>query len=359
MRNQSVSDLTASPHNHGTHDQEVLVNMKTKAVAASLALAILTGCASSGGGGGGGESKAQVEANPWVCLFLPFVCIIAAFDDSVAGSGSSQAALQSASFANWAELKRDSRTEVPGLGLQLAYEASKEGVIRVTGDATPAGGAAVQYDASGKLVHFGAGTASFGPANAGNLAALGQPGVDRLHGPSGNVALVANPYALGWNYQSYGAWNEQKTGASGTISVSSFGQATPGSAVPTSGSATFTGKSSGFYVSPTGQGSIAAADVTVNANFSTRSLGFHTSATTIARDVKAPVAAPHLNLSGTLTYSAGTNAFAGTVANAGGTLSGSSKGQFYGPTAQELGGVFNLKSSTSSEALTGAYGAKR
>jgi len=335
------------------------VNMKTKAAAASLALAILTGCASSGGGGGGGGAKAQVEANPWACFFLPFICIIAAFDDSVAGSGSSHAALQSASFANWAELKRDTRTEVPGLGLRLAYEASNEGVIRALGDPAPVGAAVVQYDASGKLVHFGDGSASFGPANAGNLAALGQPGVDRLHGPSGNVALVANPYALGWNYQSFGAWNQQKTGGSGTISVSSFGQATPGSAVPTSGSATFTGKSSGFYVSPTGQGSIAAADVTVNANFSTRSLGFNTSATTIARDLKAPIAAPQLNLSGTLTYSAGTSAFAGTLTNAGGTMSGSSKGQFYGPAAQELGGVFNLKSSTSAEALTGAYGAKR
>ena len=114
-----------------------------------------------------------------------------------------------------------------------------------------------------------------------------------------------------------------------------------------------------MYVSPTGQGSIAAADLTVNANFSARSLAFSTSGTTIARDPKAPTAAPHLNLSGTLTYSAGANSFAGAVTNAGATMSGSSKGQFYGPTAQELGGAFSLKSSTSVETFTGAYGAKR
>jgi hypothetical protein len=40
-------------------------------------------------------------------------------------------------------------------------------------------------------------------------------------------------------------------------------------------------------------------------------------------------------------------------------MSGRSNGQFYGPAAQELGGVFSLKSSTTMETLTGAYGAKR
>jgi hypothetical protein len=336
--------------------------MKIRAIAAALALSILTACASSGGGGGSsGKSSAEFERNPLFCLFLPFICIIAAFDDSLAnpGSSSSVAALQSATYTNWAELKRDARTEVPGLGLRLAYEASSEGVIRAAGNPTPGGGVVLQYDASGKLVHFGDGTASFGQSNAGTLAPLGQPGIDRLHGAAGSTALVANPYALGWNYQSFGAWNQQNAAGSGAISVSSFGQATPASAVPTSGQATFTGKSAGFYVSPAGQGSIAAADLTVNANFSTRSLGFSTSATTIARDLKAPVSAPHLNLSGTFTYSAGTNAFAGTVTNAGGTMSGSSKGQFYGPTAQELGGAFSVKSPNTAETYTGAYGAKR
>ncbi len=40
-------------------------------------------------------------------------------------------------------------------------------------------------------------------------------------------------------------------------------------------------------------------------------------------------------------------------------MSGSFKGQFYGPAAHELGGVFTVKSSTTVETLVGAYGAKR
>lgn len=335
--------------------------MKTKAIAAALALALLTGCASSGGGGGGGDAKAQFEANPLLCFLIPFMCIIAMFDDSIAapGSSASSAPLSSTGFTTWGDLQRDARTEAPGLGYTLAYEMSADGTMRVVRTPVAAGGAVVQYDASGKLISFGDGTTSFGTSQSGNLAALGQPGIDRLHGASGSTAVVANPYALGWNYQSFGAWNQQNAGGIGTITASSFGQATPASAVPTSGQATFTGKSAGLYVSPAGQGSVTAADVTVNANFSARSLGFSTSGTTIARDLKAPVAAPHLNLNGTFTYSAGSNAFSGTVSNAGGSMSGSSKGQFYGPAAQELGGAYSLKSPTTVETFTGAYGAKR
>jgi hypothetical protein len=40
-------------------------------------------------------------------------------------------------------------------------------------------------------------------------------------------------------------------------------------------------------------------------------------------------------------------------------MSGTSNGQFYGPAAQELGGVFALKSATTVETFVGAYGAKR
>ena len=70
-------------------------------------------------------------------------------------------------------------------------------------------------------------------------------------------------------------------------------------------------------------------------------------------------AAPNLNLSGTLTYSPASNTFGGTLTNASGSMSGTSTGRYYGPAAQELGGVFTLKSPTSAEMFVGGYGAKR
>jgi hypothetical protein len=172
------------------------------------------------------------------------------------------------------------------------------------------------------------------------------------------IGVTANPYAQGWNFQSFGVWN---THGADTRQVSSFsfGAPTPVSAVPSSGTASFAGKLGGFYVSPAGEASVASADVRVNADFGNRSLSFASSGTRLTQDLKAFVPAPHLNLGGTLTYSPAANTFSGALSTAGGSMSGSTTGRYYGPAAQELGGVLTVKSPSTVETLTGAYGAKR
>jgi hypothetical protein len=232
------------------------------------------------------------------------------------------------------------------------------------------------YDGAGNL-HTISRFSRFG-ASFGTLAAIGEPAIDvslrnieawetgytasnvprslthfneaEVH----EIALAANPYKLDWNYQSFGVWSEMNS-----MVASSFGAATPASAVPTSGQAQFNGKLAGLYVSPAGEGSSATANVTLSANFSSRSLTFASSGTTLTRDFKTATAAPNLDLSGTFTYTPASNTFTGNVSNAGATMAGSSTGRYYGPTAQELGGVFSLKASSSIETFTGAYGAKR
>jgi len=104
---------------------------------------------------------------------------------------------------------------------------------------------------------------------------------------------------------------------------------------------------------------MALADLTVNVDFSRRGLGILSNNTITTRDLSTAVARPDLNLSGTLIYSSGSSAFAGTLANASATMSGTSKGRFYGPAAQELGGVFSIKAPSGPESFVGAYGAKR
>jgi hypothetical protein len=170
--------------------------------------------------------------------------------------------------------------------------------------------------------------------------------------------LAANPFALGWNYQSFGVWSS-KNNSSAWAGVRSYGAATPGAAMPTAGTATFTGKLAGFYVPPTGPSAIAIADVAVSANFSARTLNFASMGTSVTLDRVTATAAPNLNLNGSLSYLPSSSSFNGTLTNSAGTMSGASKGQFYGPAAQELGGVFTLKSPTTVETFTGAYGAKR
>lgn len=291
-------------------------------------------------------------------------------------------------FTSWAELRSDQAAEASGPYVSVSYDSpivitpgvnelnpywGYKGDIDLVGEPWTNNGQSVasriQYDSEGKLRQFN----KFVENNAfTDLAAVGQPGIDVARDRITNgypvtsftstsgyeIGLVANPHILGWNYQSFGVW-DSRVSDEGHITANSFGAATPASAVPTTGSANFTGKLTGFYVAPSGQGSVAAANVTATANFSTRSIGFASSGTTLTRDLSQSTSAPSLDLNGTLTYSPGSNSFTGTLRNAGGTMSGVSNGKFYGPAAQELGGVFAVKSPTSVEAFTGAYGAKR
>jgi hypothetical protein len=168
-----------------------------------------------------------------------------------------------------------------------------------------------------------------------------------------SVQVAPAGAALGHQYQSFGVWNERVDAEGGHIAVWSQGQPTPAQGIPASGSATFQGRLSGAYVSATGANGTAASDLKVSADFGARSLGFASSGTTVNG-----AAAPNLDLRGTLTYAPGQGRFSGNVANASGSLRGSTNGQFYGPRAEELGGVF-AAAGAGAERFVGAYGAKR
>jgi hypothetical protein len=173
---------------------------------------------------------------------------------------------------------------------------------------------------------------------------------------TGNAAILANPMNLGWEYQSFGVWETASPGGK-TFGAMSVGNSA-GTAIPTTGNPTFTGYAAGTYVNTAGTGSTVLADLTVDANFGTQTLVFSTTNTRTSTDWGQFDPAPDLNLTGTLIYAPGTNSFTGTVSSAG--LTGESTGQFYGPNAEELGGVFfldNKTDPTSVETYAGAYGA--
>jgi len=355
-------------------------------------LAVLTAAALSAGCASGGARNNEEAAQVLTCILMPLFC---GSSPTQASDGRSSSAGSppppQVPFATWSELPRGAETEVKSVMTSLTYQRTSDGPINATlsSGSISESSERVLNDAQANLVPYGLYN-PYSNAMATTLAAIGHPGIDfRQQGDtslysqpafstlpipsdpfSGNpyvalaganrvgVGVIANPYVLGWEYQSFGVWNNSLPLGGGIIG-STFGAPTPASAVPTNGSATFTGKLAGLYVSPAGQGSIAAADLSVNANFSTRSLGFASSGTTTTRDLATATAAPHLNLSGTLTYSPAANTFTGTLSNAGGTMGGSSTGRYYGPAAQELGGVFAVKSPATVESFIGAYGAKR
>ena len=180
------------------------------------------------------------------------------------------------------------------------------------------------------------------------------PEYSALRGVPAEPAAVAPAAAsLGHQYQSFGLWNEPVDAFRGQITVWSQGQPTPAQGIPASGTASFQGRLSGVYVSPSGVGATAASDLKVSADFGARSLGFASSGSTVNG-----TPAPNLDLRGTLTYVPGQGRFSGSLANASGSLRGSTNGQFYGPRAEELGGAF-AAAGAGAERFVGAYGAKR
>lgn len=344
--------------------------------AAAVVAALLAGCA-----GGTGEPTATstsgtppaTQQQPQACTCIGLACLIYGCmpAQETASSGGTTASSfppppPPASFTSWTALERDRTTEAPGVSMGLSWQrAPIESVSALPLHEAPED---FRYDGTGGLQSIGV----FSNPAPRDLAPLGHAGIDALQGEllSGfprsdftsleatNVGVVANPYALGWDYQSFGAWTNQGI-PGGNVNAVSFGAPSPAAAIPVSGSATFSGKLAGLYLSPTGQGASAAADLRVSVDFQARSLGFASSGSVLTRDFASATAAPNLDLSGTLTYVAGANAFSGTLVSAGGTMSGSSHGRFYGPAAQELGGAFALRSPTGVESFAGAYGAKR
>jgi hypothetical protein len=160
-----------------------------------------------------------------------------------------------------------------------------------------------------------------------------------------------------WEYQSYGTWLSGRGRERIRAGAGAFGRRGGTGSVPTTGSATFTGGTVGQYVDGGGRLHVTNGRVTVEADFVDRSLDFTSTGTQIgvlAGGTMTP--APQLDMSGVLRFEEGRDAFGGTLMAPG--LTGTSSGRFFGPNAEELGGVFTLTGS-GLEHYSGAYGAKR
>jgi hypothetical protein len=174
---------------------------------------------------------------------------------------------------------------------------------------------------------------------------------------STTTIVLADSTSLGWNYQTFGIWSQEISASSYQFGAISAGAATPGSAIPTLGTAVFTGIAAGSYVDPAGARFMTFANMSANVNFATQNIAFSTTntATSAFGVTGTTTAAPNLNLSGTLTYAAGTNQFTGGVSATG--LAGNATGRFFGPAAEEIGGLYNLTGAGGT--MSGAFGGKR
>jgi hypothetical protein len=162
------------------------------------------------------------------------------------------------------------------------------------------------------------------------------------------VALVADPAAMGFEYQTFGIWASGLDTGTGRAGAGSFGRATPVSSLPASGEATYAGQATGFFVDPEGMSFATFADFEAGFDFGNKTIFASTSGTT-AIDTVTGVSSPmaSLNFAGGGTVSVGgpfgppvDGTFTADIAAT--DLSGSLNGRLFGPNGEEIGGVFNM-----------------
>jgi hypothetical protein len=286
----------------------------------------------------------------------------------VGGGGGSGSAIVGgggpAPFTKWSDITPVTTIAASGISQDASYTAPAPTFVltSLTDHGTSsASTATITYGAGGSVERISINTPhtslTWDQAN-GDIFTPSPSAIAVLDPLRTKFGVALEPTFFGWDYQTYGIWETGRGLGSGDIGAISVGAPTAGSAIPVTGVATFTGRSSGMYINATGtEDYITDGLITVNANFVTRTLGLATTGT-VKMDTMtlATTVAPNLDMTGTLTYEAGANSFTGPVTATG--LAGKSTGQFYGPNAEELGGVFSL-TGAGFESHAGAYGAKR
>ena len=171
------------------------------------------------------------------------------------------------------------------------------------------------------------------------------------------VGLFANPSTFSFDYQTYGIWGSYGI-ATGNSFALSDGSASPTSAIPATGGLTFTGGSTGYFVDTNKFAYLTNATMVGTLSFNNRTIIFTTTNTVIQGAPNGNVSAnTNLNMTGVITYIAGTNNFIGTVTTTSG-MTGKINGKFYGPGVNEIGGTYAVYGAGIGT-LVGSFGGKR
>jgi len=291
------------------------------------------------------------------------------------GGGGSSAAVTQTTFTDWSSIVKPTQVNLEGIATDISY-VTDAGVTKIASitdhgyynSAT----ANVTYRADSTIskLNFDTynGAVTFDEDattdTIGNINIQGAGVVYGYDAAGSKFIISADPLdsANNWNYQTYGIWETGRGTGSGTAGAVSVGSVTLGSSIPTSGSATYTGHFGGAASDVNGVDWLTTGDASVGVNFATRSLDFATTnskyTSPVASSSPSWASASSLNMTGTLTYSDATNHFNGTVTD-GYAGSGAVNGKFYGPNAEEIGGVFSLGTYPSTRFHAGAFGGKR
>lgn len=290
------------------------------------------------------------------------------------GGGGNGTSATLASFSSWDAVNPGGRVTLGGVSQSGTFTSNlaMEQITSTTLDAAASGASVVAtFDANRQLTAFtlvpgGGGTPlSFNDATDTFSYLTYSPSINvAISADQSKYLLAADPFAFGWDYQSFGLWTTVSATGEGTYGAISAGAMTPGSAIPVSGSALYQGLAGGRYVDESGQAFYTASAVTASANFANRNIAFSTTGTLVSQDLINSSSNSGLDLTGTLSYAPATNQIIGAIQNSANltapSMSGSVNARFYGPAAQEIGGTFSASPGGGSTArYAGAFGARQ
>lgn len=301
--------------------------------AAPVVFAILAGCGGGGGGGGSGGIPTAIEVP-----FSSFAAIApgqtVVMEGIAVTAGGSQAI-----DANDDVSITSANLNSPGTATaRLGYDGSR--ALRALALSTPQSSVSFDRDTAGHSIRC-----------SGSICFAANPTAD---------ATAIDAFAARWNYQSFGVWSDEPSPTAWLAGAASVGAATAANALPLSGNALFAGVAAGWYFNESGTPFFTVAGMRASVDFGARTIGFSTAETTLFNtNTGASSTDPNLNLAGTLSYAQGVNSFSGSVSAAPVTgLTGQASGRFYGPAAEEIGGVYSLQGPGVSRML-GGFGGKR
>ncbi len=297
--------------------------------------------------------------------------VLCALAGGCGGGGGGGSSISTTDFAAWSAVQENSRVRVRGMSQSASGTYTLVGMDGIVVNSVTAGG--VDDSVSEMELTFGddrvlrgvtlvspVGTLSWTNGRSGS--SVGCDDGLCVAGNATSSALFLDPYAVGWNYQTFGVWaTSGMTSGPFTTGVMSIGAPTPGTALPVAGTALYTGGALGYYTDASGELHGMVADLTATADFGARNIALSTSNTTIVSTVTGNASYPStFDFSGTLAYAPGVNRFSGPVATGGGpAMTGTAEGRFYGPVAQEIGGVFVLQAPSGLQSMLGSFGGKQ
>jgi len=251
-----------------------------------------------------------------------------------------------------------------GKGVEVGVSGFNEGSQSVTATSgitntdNASGGATA--NSAGSLLSVTA-TAAQAVANfstaSGDTFRDARPNTLSLATKADGTAQGAFSKTSAFDYQSFGAWEQDLDTGGGRIAAVSLGDNTPAAAIPTNGSLTYNGALSGVYLSPTGTRYFTGGDVELRADFANRDLTFNASNTILTQNFIDYISGQTLDMQGNLSFAAGSTEFSGIVSNQV-QQNVNVEGEFFGPNADEVGGVFDMRG-LQLETYIGSFGAKQ